>query len=68
MADMPASVREDGLVASARGPRADRPKRRTFTPAYKLAIVEQYDQLSDARERGRCCAARACTLPYPAMA
>jgi len=49
---MPASVREDGLVASARGPRADRPKRRTFTPAYKLAIVEQYEQLGDARERG----------------
>src|ERR1039457_6142391 len=49
---MPASVREDGLVASARGPRADRPKRRTFTPAYKLAIVEQYDQLADGRERG----------------
>src|SRR5512140_3030830 len=49
---MPAAVREDGLVASARGPRADRPKRRTFTPAYKLASVEQYDQLGDARERG----------------
>jgi len=45
-------VREDGLVASARGPRADRPKRRTFTPAYKLAIVGQYGQLADARERG----------------
>jgi hypothetical protein len=52
VADMPGSVREDGLVASARGPRADRPKRRTFTPAYKLAIVEQYDQLADGRERG----------------
>ena len=49
---MPGSVREDGLVASARGPRADRPKRRTFTPAYKLAIVEQYDQLADGRDRG----------------
>jgi transposase len=52
VADMPGSVREDGLVASARGPRADRPKRRTFTPAYKLAIVEQYDQLADGRGRG----------------
>ena len=52
MADMPGFVREDGRVASARGPRADRPKRRTFTAAYKLAIVEQYDQLTDARERG----------------
>jgi hypothetical protein len=30
-------------VVSARGPRADRPKRRTFTLAYKLAIVEEYD-------------------------
>jgi transposase-like protein len=49
---MAGSVREDGLVASARGPRADRPKRRTFTLAYKLAIVEQYDQLADGRERG----------------
>jgi transposase len=49
---MAGSVREDGLVASARGPRADRPKRRTFTPAYKLAIAGQYDQLADARERG----------------
>jgi len=39
-------------VASARGPRADRPKRRTFTPAYKLAIVGQYDQLADGRGRG----------------
>ena len=39
-------------MASARGPRADRPKRRTFTPAYKLAIVGQYDQLADGRGRG----------------
>jgi len=35
-----------------RGPRASRPKRRTFPPAYKLAIVEQYDRLTDPRERG----------------
>src|SRR5450631_81124 len=49
---MAGSVREDGLVASARGPRADRPKRRTFTLAYKLAIVEEYDQLADERDRG----------------
>jgi transposase len=52
VADMAGSVREDGLVASARGPRADRPKRRTFTLAYKLAIVEEYDQLADGRDRG----------------
>ena len=49
---MASSVREDGLVASARGPRADRPRRRTFTLAYKLAIVEEYDRLAEARDRG----------------
>lgn len=27
---------------AAEGPRADRPKRRVFTPAYKLRIVEAY--------------------------
>jgi hypothetical protein len=43
------------------GPRAGRPKRRTFTLAYKLAIVEEYDQLAEGRDPGgRCCAARAC--------
>ena len=31
------------LQATDQGPRADRPKRRTFTPAYKLRIVEEYD-------------------------
>ena len=29
-----------------------RPKRRTFTAAYKLSMVEAYDQLSDPGERG----------------
>jgi transposase len=53
MADMASRVRDDGQVpAPKRGPRASQPKRRTFTPAYKLAIVEQYDQLGDPRERG----------------
>jgi transposase-like protein len=49
---MASSAEEDGLVASARGPRADQPKRRTFPLAYKLAIVEEYDQLADGRDRG----------------
>jgi hypothetical protein len=30
-------------LASGDGPRADRPKRRTFTDAYKLRMVEEYD-------------------------
>lgn len=28
---------------SGEGPRADRPKRRTFTAAYKLRMVEEYE-------------------------
>jgi transposase len=52
-ADMASSTGEDGFVDSgAKGPRAGQPKRRTFTAAYKLRIVEQYDQLTDPRERG----------------
>ena len=52
-ADVASSTGEDGLVASsAKGPRASQPKRRSFTAAYKLRIVEQYDQLADPRERG----------------
>jgi transposase len=54
MADMPSSVREeDGRVGSRKRPvTGGRPKRRTFTAAYKLSIVEAYDQLSDPGERG----------------
>jgi transposase len=53
MADMAASARDDGRVASGgKGPRAGQPKRRTFTAAYKLRIVERYDELDDPRERG----------------
>lgn len=40
------------MASGAKGPRAGQPKRRTFTAAYKLRIVEQYDQLDDPRERG----------------
>ncbi|MFB9836696.1 transposase [Actinoallomurus acaciae] len=35
-------------LPSGDGPRADRPKRRTFTAAFKLRMVEEYD----AAERG----------------
>lgn len=52
MADMPSPVREDGRVGSSGGPRADRPKRRSFTAAYKLGILEEYDRLSDPSQRG----------------
>ena len=36
---------------AAAGPRADRPKRRTFTAAYKLRILEEYDA-APAGEKG----------------
>jgi transposase len=52
VADMPAPAGQDGLVGSAGGPRANRPKRRKFTAAYKLEILAEYDKLSDAGERG----------------
>ena len=52
MADMPSSVREDGRVGSSGGPRADRPKRRSFTAAYKVEILEEYERLSDPSDRG----------------
>lgn len=51
MADM-TSARDDGEVGAAGGPRSDRPTRRNFTAAYKLKIVEEYDQLTDPSERG----------------
>ncbi len=41
---------------------APKPKRRRFTAEYKLAILEEYERLSDpGGERARCCAVRACT-------
>src|SRR5215468_11162899 len=51
MADRPAPG-QDGLVGSAGGPRADRPKRRRFTAAYKMEILAEYDKLTDSAERG----------------
>ena len=54
MTDMASSLAgQDGAVASgAKGPRAGQPKRRTFTAAYKMGILQQYEQLDDPRERG----------------
>jgi hypothetical protein len=39
-------------VASGWVLRAGQPKRRTFTAAYKVKMLERYDQLEDPRERG----------------
>ena len=42
----------DGQVGSSSDPRADRPRRRVFTPEYKLAILAEYDQLTEPGARG----------------
>lgn len=43
---------DDGVVSSPTGPRADQPRRRTFTPEYKLAIVAEYDRATEPGARG----------------
>jgi len=53
MADMATSrAGQDGVVATADGPRAGRPRRRAFTAEYKMRILAQYEQLEDPHERG----------------
>ena len=39
----------------------DRPKRRSFTAEYKLAILDEYDLCSGAATKVRSCAEKACT-------
>lgn len=41
----------DGTVAASDGPRAGRPKRRTFTAEYKLRILEEYENAESPRDR-----------------
>ena len=48
MQDTPAGRR----AARADGPRSSRPKRRTFTAAYKLAMIEKYDAATEPGAKG----------------
>src|SRR5690348_8112628 len=48
MQDTPAGRR----AARAGGPRSSRPKRGTFTAAYKLAMIEKYDAATDPAGKG----------------
>jgi transposase len=41
----------DGTVAAPDGPRAGRPRRRTFTAEYKLRVLEEYENAESPRER-----------------
>lgn len=43
---------DDGVVSSSGGPRSDQPRRRVFTPEYKLGMVAEYDRASKPGERG----------------
>lgn len=53
VADLSVDVRDDGLVSSEpSGPRAERPKRRRFSAEYKLAIVAEYDSLTEPGAKG----------------
>jgi transposase len=52
VADMPVRTGQDGPVGSGGGSRADRPKRRKFTAAYKLEILAEYESLTDSGKRG----------------
>jgi transposase-like protein len=42
---------DDGVVSSSGGPRSDQPRRRAFTPEYKLRMVAEYDRAAHG-ERG----------------
>ena len=40
------------LAARADGPRSSQPRRRTFTAAYKLAMIEKYDAATGPGAKG----------------
>jgi transposase len=42
---------QDGNVASPDGPRASRPRRRTFTREYKMRMLDQYENAPTPQER-----------------
>ena len=52
LADLRTDLTDDGGVGKASGPRADRPRRRTFTAEYKLAILAEYDAAAEPGAKG----------------
>jgi transposase len=48
---MAAQAGHDGSVAAPDGPRAGRPKRRTFTAEYKLRVLGEYENAPDPQHR-----------------
>ncbi|WP_405136444.1 transposase [Nocardia sp. NBC_01388] len=43
---------DGGVAGKKKGPRADRPKRRSFTADYKMAIIAEYEQLTEPGAKG----------------
>ena len=43
---------DDGRVSATGGPRAEQPRRRVFTPEYKLRMVAEYDRATEGGARG----------------
>ncbi|MEV7966606.1 hypothetical protein AB0O34_11570 [Sphaerisporangium sp. NPDC088356] len=52
LADLRMDLADDGEVGKDSRPRSDRPKRRSFTPEYKLAMVEAYDAATEPGAKG----------------
>jgi transposase len=52
VADLRGDLTDDGEVGKGDRPRSDRPKRRSFTPEYKLAMVEAYDAATEPGAKG----------------
>jgi hypothetical protein len=52
VADLRGHLPDDGGVGKGDRPRSDRPKRRSFMPEYKLAMVEAYDAATDPGAKG----------------
>ncbi|MER6175304.1 hypothetical protein [Streptosporangium sp. NPDC001681] len=52
LADLRGALVDDGEVVKGDRPRSDRPKRRSFTPEYKLAMVEAYGAATEPGAKG----------------
>lgn len=52
VADLRGDLTDDGEVGKGGRPRSDGPKRRSFTPEYKLAMVEAYEAATEPGAKG----------------
>lgn len=52
LTDLPASSDAGTMTDDQPGPRSDRPRRRTFSAAYKLRILHAYEKATGTGQRG----------------